>query len=140
MSHPCTHKSPPPLLHNIHVYHSTTKASITLGLLFAYYHTQDTTAVDSAYLLVLGGLILSSIKLFTVLSRNVDPFTKPQELIWGFLTILSFFPPSPPTTCMSNIGQGVGGNGFGNGGNGKSKKQVRFSSDVKTDEDHLKED
>ena len=91
--------------------------------------------MDYAYLVLLSGVILSAIKIFTVLSRNVDPFRIPQELTWGLLTILSF-PPGPPP----NVGSRGNGNGNGGaGGNGKSKKQVRFSSDVKTD-DHKKED
>ena len=99
----------------------------------AYYHSQATGAVvDYTYLVVLAGIILSTIKIFTVLSRNVDPFRIPQELTWGLLTILSF-PPGPP-----NFGSRGNGNGSV-GRNGKSKKQVRFSSDVKTD-DHEKED
>ena len=111
---------------------SITKAAITLGLVFAYCHTPGTTAVDYTHLLVLGGIFLSSVKIWTVLSRNIDPFSKPQQLIWGLLTSLAF-PPSPSTNF------GIGGNGYGNGGNGKNKKQVRFSSDVKTDT-HLKEE
>ena len=113
--------------------HSITKATFSLGLIMAYYRSQETgAAVDYTYLVVLAGIILSTIKIFTVLSRNVDPFRIPQELTWGLLTILSF-PPGPP-----NFGSGVNING-GAGGNSKSKKQVRFSSDVKTD-DHEKED
>ena len=97
----------------------------------AYYRSQETGAVvDYTYLVVLAGIILSTIKIFMVLSRNIDPFRIPQELTWGLLTILSFHPP--------NIGSGGNGNG-GARGNGKSKKQVRFSSDIKTD-DHEKED
>ena len=100
----------------------------------AYYRSQDTgSVVDYTYLIVLAAIVLSTIKIFTVLSRNVDPFQMPQELTWALLTILSF----PP----SNFGSR--GNGNGTGGNGKSnsqKKQVRFSSDVKTEEDHKKED
>ena len=100
----------------------------------AYYHSQDTgSVVDYTYLIVLAAIVLSTIKIFTVLSRNVDPFQMPQELTWALLTIFSF----PP----SNFGSG--GNGNSAGGNGKSnsqKKQVRFSSDVKTEEDHKKED
>ena len=87
---------------------------------------------DYTYLVVLAGIILSAIKIFMVLSRNVDPFQIPQELTWGLLTILSF-PPGPPNFDSRGNGNGVPG------GNGKTKKQVRFSSDVKTD-DHEKED
>jgi hypothetical protein len=103
----------------------------------AYYRSQETgVVVDYPYLVLLAGIILSTIKIFTVLSRNVDPFQIPQELTWGLLTLLSF-PPAPGPPNFGSRGNGNGNGGVG--GNGKSKKQVRFSSDVKTD-DHEKED
>ena len=95
--------------------------------------------MDYAYLVLLSGVILSAIKIFMVLSRNIDPFRIPQELTWGLLTILSFPPGPPPNFGSRGNGNGNGNGNGGAGGNGKSKKQVRFSSDVKTD-DHKKED
>ena len=100
----------------------------------AYYRSQEEgAAVDYTYLTALAGLVLSTIKTFTVLSRNVDPFRMPQELTWGLLTVLSFPPPNFGTG--GKVTSSEGGTGKGNG----KKKQVRFSNDFKT-EDHKKED
>ena len=72
---------------------SFTKATFSLGLLFAYNHSREPPLVDNAHLLVVGALVLTFRILFL---RATDPFTLPQSLTWRVATSLSFPPPNRP--------------------------------------------
>lgn len=72
---------------------SFTKATFSLGLLFAYNHSRKPPLVDDAHLLVAGALVLT---FWTLFLRATDPFTLPQSLTWRVVTSLSFPPPNRP--------------------------------------------
>lgn len=73
-----------------------TKASFILGLIFACNLAAPFAAKD--HLLILGGLFLTALKLWNILVKPSDPFNVPQQIIWQFLTLLSFTPPPWSTT------------------------------------------
>lgn len=83
---------------------SFTKATFSLGLLFAYNRSRETPLVDDAHLLVAGALFLT---FWTLFLRARDPFNLPQSLTWRVATSFSFPPPNRPgiDTAMGDEGE-----------------------------------
>jgi hypothetical protein len=71
--------------------HSVTKSAAALAIVLAYNHAYS--ILDPAPLVLLGGCILVSVKLWSLQIRAVDPFLSPQGLAWQVLACLSVTPP-----------------------------------------------
>ena len=111
--------------------HSVTKAAFLLAVMYTSNGINHMTAiVDQGYLMLLGAILLSCVKLWSELKRNGDPFSLPQELTWLLLTALSF--PPPPSRDITMVEERAAME--------KRKRRVSFSSCTKDGESHLKRD
>lgn len=69
---------------------SVTKSAFFLSFVLAYNHAHS--LLDPAPLVLLGGCVLVSVRLWNLHVRTVDPFLSPQGMAWQLLTCLSVTP------------------------------------------------